>query len=155
MAQRSDGQKLERYTIDDIYSQWHVVHMLIDWTEEFDRWWRNIEQRQSLDSGIRQIAAIVGTQLGLLQILDQEPEEQTRQFRRVAQSKSFPLWRISHPRREEIALRLIVWFPPFNRDLVLVVMGVNKAKMGDIFCDGVGNRADNLIREFLQDEENR
>ena len=92
--------------------------------------------------------------MGFLQSLEQLPEEQTPQFRRVAQSKEFPLWRLSHPRRKEIAVRLVVWFPPFDMNLVLVVLGANKAKMGDIFYDGVGNRADHLIREYLRNEGN-
>ena len=129
--------------------------VLIDWTGEFDRWWQNIEERQTLDVRSRQIAGIVGAQLDFLQDLRQMPVVQTLQFRRVVQSKEFPLWRVSHPRREDIAMRLVVWFPPFDGDLLLVVMGVNKARMGDIFYDGVGNRADNLIREYLRDEENR
>ena len=103
-----------------------MAHVLIDGTGEFDRWWQNIEERRTLDTRSRQIAGIVGTQLD---------------------------FRISHPRREGIAIRLVVWFPQYNTDLAVVVMGVDKAKMGDIFYDGVGNRADFLIREYLRDEE--
>ena len=127
--------------------------MLIDWTGEFDRWWQNIEERRTLDTRSRQIAGIVGTQLDFLQELDQVPEEDSLQFRRVVQSKKNLLWRISHPRREGIAIRLVVWFSQYDRDLAVVQMGVDKAKMGDIFYDGVGNRADFLIREYLRDEE--
>lgn len=129
--------------------------MLIDWTREFDRWWQNIEKRQSLDLRSRQIAVIVGTQLDFLQALGQMPEEDSLQIRRVSLSKKNSLWRISHPYREGIAIRLVVWFPQYDRDLALVVMGVDKSKVGDIFYDGVGNRSDNLIREYLQDEEDR
>ena len=127
--------------------------MLIDWTGEFDRWWQSIEERRTLDTRSRQIAGIVGTQLDFLQELDQRPEEDSLQFRRVVQSKKNFVWRISHPRREGIAIRLVVWFPQYYTDLAVVVMGVDKAKMGDIFYDGVGNRADFLIREYLRDEE--
>ena len=130
-----------------------MAHVLIDWAGEFDRWWQNIEERRTLDTRSRQIAGIVGTQLDFLQELDQRPEEESLQFRRVVQSKKNFVWRISHPRREGIAIRLVVWFPQYNTDLAVVVMGVDKAKMGDIFYDGVGNRADFLIREYLRDEE--
>ena len=130
-----------------------MAHVLIDWTGEFDRWWQNIEERRTLDTRSRQIAGIVGTQLDFLQELDQRPEEESLQFRRVVQSKKNFVWRISHPRREGIAIRLVVWFPQYNTDLAVVGMGVDKAKMGDIFYDGVGNRADFLIREYLRDEE--
>ena len=130
-----------------------MAHVLIDWTGEFDRWWQNIEERRTLDIRSRQIAGIVGTQLDFLQELDQRPEEDSLQFRRVVQSKKNFVWRISHPRREGIAIRLVVWFPQYYTDLAVVVMGVDKAKMGDIFYDGVGNRADFLIREYLRDEE--
>lgn len=144
--------RLDLYIIKGIYFQRYVSQMLIGWTGEFDRWWQNIEERQSRDLRSRQIAKIVGTQLDFLQTLGQMPEEDSLQIRRVSLSKKNLLWRISHPYREGIAIRLVVWFPQYDRDLALVVMGVDKSKVGDIFYDGVGNRSDNLIREYLQDE---
>lgn len=65
----------DAYITRGIYFQWYVEQMLIDWTEEFDRWWQNIEDHQTLDTRSRQIAQIVGTQLDFLQGLDQMPEE--------------------------------------------------------------------------------
>lgn len=128
--------------------------MLIDWTGEFDRWWQKVEDHQTLDVRSRQIARIVGTQLDFLQGLDQMPAENSLQIRRVTLSKKNLLWRVSHPYRKGIAIRLVIWFPPHDRDLAVIVMGVDKSKVGDIFYDGVGNRADLLIREFLRDEGN-
>ncbi len=128
--------------------------MLIDWTREFDKWWEKVEEQQNLDARSRQIAKIVGTQLDFLQELAQMPEENSMQIRRVALSKKNLLWRISHPYREGIAIRLVLWIPPYERDLAVIVMGVDKSKMGDIFYDGVGNRADLLISEYLRDEGN-
>jgi hypothetical protein len=61
--------------------------MLIDWTREFDRWWQNIEERQSLDLRSRQIAGIVGTQLDFLQALGQMPEEDSLQIREYLQDE--------------------------------------------------------------------
>lgn len=128
--------------------------MLIDWTKEFDRWWEKVEEQQNLDARSSQIAKIVGTQLDFLQELVQMPEENSMQIRRVTLSKRNLLWRMSHPYRAGIAIRLVLWFPPYEGDLVVIVMGVDKSKMGDIFYDGVGNRADLLIREYLRDEGN-
>ncbi len=131
-----------------------MIQMLIDWTREFDKWWEKVEEQQNLDARSRQIAKIVGTQLDFLQELAQMPEENSMQIRRVALSKKNLLWRISHPYREGIAIRLVLWIPPYERDLAVIVMGVDKSKMGDIFYDGVGNRADLLISEYLRDEGN-
>ena len=42
------------------------------------------------------------------------PTEDTAMIKRVRQSRMHKVWRISHPYREGIALRLIVWFPPVD-----------------------------------------
>lgn len=126
--------------------------MLIDWTREFDRWWQNIEGRRTLDTRSHQIAFTLGTQLAFLQSLEQMPSEESPKFQRVAQSRRYPLWRVSHPFLEGIAIRLIVWFPfAEESDLLVVVLGADKAKMGNVFYDSASQRADIEIEKWIRE----
>lgn len=126
--------------------------MLIDWTGEFDRWWHNIEERQSLDTRSRQIAFTLGTQLEFLQSLKQIPSEESPKFQRVLQSRRYPLWRVSHPFLEGIAIRVIVWFPfAEESDLLVAVLGADKAKMGNVFYDSASRRADIEIEKWIRE----
>lgn len=45
-------------------------------------------------------------------------------------------------------MRCIVWFDPEHREAVLVVLAQNKARLGDIFYDSIGDRADAIIEEY-------
>ena len=123
----------------------------MDWTPEFDRWWENIESKS--DPLNMRIATTVIAQIKLLTDLEFRPEENMATLRRVAQSRKYRLWRVSHPYEENIAVRLIVWFPPDSDAVVVVALGANKASMGDIFYDGVGSRADAAIDKWLQESE--
>ena len=84
--------------------------------------------------------------------LESKPAENMATLRTVAQSKKYRLWRVSHPYEKDIAVRLVVWFLPDNA-VVVVAIGANKAPMGDIFYDGVANRADAAIDKWLQEME--
>ena len=59
--------------------------------------------------------------------------------------------------RSEVAVRLICWFPPDSGTVVVALFAVDKARLGDVFYDGVAARADPLIdqwkRETAQEEE--
>jgi hypothetical protein len=47
-------------------------------------------------------------------------------------------------------MRLIVWFSPDEPDTVVVALfAANKAQMGDVFCNSVGTRADDLINKWI------
>ena len=146
---------IDLYIIHDICFQRYTRLMIIDWTGEFDRWWSNIEKLQNRDQASRQIAIIMGAQLEYLQGLEHSPTDDLPELRRIAQSKRYQLWRLSHPWRDGIALRLIVWFPNFQTDLAVILMGVNKAKMGNVFYDGVGTRSDYLIDQYIREGEDR
>lgn len=72
-----------------------------------------------------------------------EPGEDSAALKRVRQSGRFPVWRVAHPFHPDVAMRLIVWFPPGIDDHVVVALvAANKAQMGDVFYDSVGVRAD-------------
>jgi hypothetical protein len=46
-------------------------------------------------------------------------------------------------------VRLIVWFPPERPgEVVVVLFGADKARMGDVFYDSVGARADTAIASY-------
>ena len=66
----------------------------------------------------------------------------------TASLRTYPVWRVSHPYRDGIAIRLIVWFPPDDPPVVILFAN-DKASMGDVFYDSVGTRADQIITAFL------
>lgn len=123
--------------------------MLIDWTSEFDRWLTELERRAGAghDRAQEQLD-IVSAQLDYLQDLKEPPEDETPALKRVRQSGRHPVWRLSHPFHQDIAMRLIIWFPP-DAPPVVVLFGNNKAQMGDVFYSSVGSRADQVIAAYL------
>lgn len=49
-------------------------------------------------------------------------------------------------------MRVICYFPPEEPDTVVVApFAGDKAKMGDVFYDSVGPRADNLIDQWYRE----
>ena len=52
---------------------------------------------------------------------------------RVRQRGKYPIWRVSHPFDDEVAVRLIVWFPDGDAAGVVVAFGGDKKKIGDAF----------------------
>lgn len=125
--------------------------MLIDWTGEFDRWYdRLIQHAEAGDERSLVQLALVDAALGVLQDLRAAPEADTPTLRRVSQSRRHQVWRVAHPFVPGIAVRLIVWFPPDRPgEVVVVLFGADKARMGDVFYDSVGPRADAVIDSYL------
>ena len=124
--------------------------MLIDWSSEFDTWLTELERRAN--EGHRRTIEqldLVNAQLEYLQDLKEPPNDDTPTLRRVRQSGKHLVWRISHPFRDGIAIRLIVWFPP-DAPPVIVLFGNDKAQMGDVFYNSVGSRADQVIAAYLR-----
>ncbi len=73
-------------------------------------------------------------ELAVLQDLDGEPVEETATLKQVRQSGRSRVWRVAHPFHAEVAVRLIVWFPPGDPGTVVVALfGGDKARMGDVF----------------------
>ncbi|GAA2634402.1 hypothetical protein [Paractinoplanes durhamensis] len=124
--------------------------MLIDWSREFDVWLTELERRANAGHARSQEQLdLVNTQLLYLQDLKEPPTEDTPTLRRVRQSGRYQVWRISHPFRNGVGVRLIVWFPPDAPPLI-VLFGNNKAHMGDVFYDSVASRADQVIAAYLR-----
>jgi hypothetical protein len=129
--------------------------VIVDWTDEFDRWWSHVESLADAneDPINPRVYRLTVAQIQYLQDLPSRPVEETPTLRRVVQSTRYPLWRVSHPYEPEVAVRLIVWFPPDDEAVVVVALGVNKARIGDVFYDGVGRRADAAIEQWLRQTE--
>lgn len=129
--------------------------VLIDWPAEFDAYLTRLEE--SADPIDQQRLDLLYAQLKVLERLDQAPVDETPTLKRVRQSRRYAVWRVSHPYREGIAIRLIVWFAGDNRVVVALFAG-DKARMGDVFYDSVGTRADAAIDSWkyqFQSEEDR
>ena len=125
--------------------------MNIDWSREFDRQLDQFETDKSeRGQGVYRLLTIMLKQLRDLEVA---PTEDTAMVKRVRQSRVHKVWRISHPYREGIALRLIVWFPPVDGRVVVALFAGEKASMGDVFYDSVGSRADQIIERWLEDTE--
>lgn len=126
--------------------------MLIDWPRAFDRQFDRMEADTSTD-GQRRFDLLVAM-LEELGDLAAAPTEETATFKRVRQSRNHVVWRISHPYIPGVALRLICWFPPDEKDKVVVALFAgDKASMGDVFYDTVGVRADQAIEQWLNEKK--
>jgi hypothetical protein len=124
--------------------------VLIDWSKEFDTWVIDLERRAEEGQPRAQDQLdLVIAQLEYRQDLKEAPTSDTPTLRRVRQSGTHQVWRLSHPYRDGIAIRLIVWFPP-DAPPVIVLFGNDKAPMGDVFYDSVGRRADQVIAAYLR-----
>ena len=122
--------------------------MLIDWSGEFDAYLDRLEAAAETDPEQRERLDLLLAELQVLDELAAPPTEETATLKRVRQSRRFPLWRVSHPFRQGIAVRLIVWFTDDNKAVVALFAG-DKARMGDVFYDSVGTRADAAVQAWL------
>ena len=128
----------------------YIGDVLIDWSSGFNIWLDELERRA--DAGQRRAQDqldLVTAQLDYLQDLKTPPIDDTPTLKRVRQSGRYQVWRLSHPFRDGIAIRLIVWFPP-DAPPVIVLFGNDKAQMGDVFYNSVGSRADQVIAAYLR-----
>ena len=128
--------------------------MLIDWPQEFDRWLERLEvEAKNGDQRSRSVFELVSSELVRLQRLDSPPtrEAETAMLKWVRQSRRYPVWRVSHPYREGIAVRLICWFPPDSDTVVVALFAGDKGRIGDVWYDGVGTRADAVIDQWLRE----
>lgn len=128
--------------------------MLIETTQEFKIWRQNIRRLALGDLGMKLISELVNLEMDLLERLTAPPRIDSKKICRIRSSKQHQIWRVSHPFVDGIAIRLIVWFPPVEIiPSAVVVLGANKAEMGDIFYDGVGARADGAINKWVREKQ--
>lgn len=129
--------------------------MLLDWTGEFDAWLDRLTERADRGEHIAvRTLTLVTAELEVLQELDGEPDEDTATLKRVRQSRRNQVWRVAHAYEQDVAVRLIAWFPPEKSNTVVVALFAgDKARMGDVFYDSVGTRADAAIASYLHATE--
>lgn len=127
--------------------------MLIDWTLEFDQWLDRLEARAADgDQSASATLMYVLAELDYLQNLEVQPTDDTATLMRVRQSRKYQVWRVSHPFDQNVAIRLICWFPTDSQVIVVQFVG-DKARIGDAFYDSVGTRADALIQQWKRQTE--
>ncbi len=69
----------------------------------------------------------------------------------MRQSRRYELWRVSHAFHPTLAVRLICWFPAGTGTVVVALFAADKAKLGDVFYDGVAARADPMIDQWKRE----
>lgn len=128
--------------------------MDIDWPAEFGHWLDQLEERaRAGDALARTTLALAARALDQLRNLTEVPvrENETATLKWVRQSRRYPLWRVSHAYHPQVALRLICWFPPDTGTVVVALFAGDKARMGDVFYNSVGARADALIDQWKRE----
>jgi hypothetical protein len=120
--------------------------VIVDWTEEFDRWLTHAEEQ-----GGRLLAVAVAL-LQELNDLPAKPAEESATFKRVRQARRHELWRVAHPHDAEVAVRLICWFPA-DEELVIALVGFDKKKIGDVFYASAAARGEALVDAWLRQKE--
>jgi hypothetical protein len=128
--------------------------MIVDWPSTFGRQMDRYEEEA--DGGNERSAQILAKllyELTLLEALDTPPVEDTMEIRRVRQSARYPVWRVSHEFSEDLAVRVICWFPPDEDTVVVALFTGEKASMGDVFYDSAGRRADDLIDIWIRESK--
>jgi hypothetical protein len=128
--------------------------MDIDWPTEFGRWLDSLEaEARSGNERARAILKYAARALDQLRNLAEPPTEETETatLRHVRQSRRYQLWRVSHAYDPEVAVRLICWFPPKADTVVVALFAADKAKLGDVFYDGVATRADPMIDQWKRE----
>lgn len=125
--------------------------MIVDWNKDFDQQLDRLQADRS-ERGVL-VYRLVLLALEGLGHLDGEPREETPRFKRVRQSRKYPLWRVSHRFIPGIAVRVIAWFPPDDGRVVVAVLSGDKASMGDVFYDSVATRADQIIDRWIAESE--
>lgn len=128
--------------------------MDIDWPAEFGNWLDQLEERaRGGDALARTTLALAARALEQLRNLTEVPtrESETATLKWVRQSRRYLLWRVSHAYHPQVALRLICWFPPDTGTAVVALFAGDKARIGDVFYNSVGARADALIDQWKRE----
>ncbi|HET7140509.1 MAG TPA: hypothetical protein VFI36_10150 [Arthrobacter sp.] len=128
--------------------------MELFWPDSFEEQLDRLEEAaDSGDERARAVFEYVVAEMDYLRRLVAPPQEETPTIKGVRQSRKYALWRVSHPFHEGIAVRLICWFPPGERTVVVALFSGDKANMGDVFYDSVGRRADQIIEQWIREGE--
>ena len=117
--------------------------MIVDWPEEFDRWFTNVE---------KQGGQLLATTVALLQALTDlpaKPTEESATFKPVRQARRHELWRVAHPFDPDFAVRIFCWFPT-EQSVVIALVGFDKKAIGDVFYASAAVRGEALVDAWLR-----
>ena len=117
--------------------------MIVDWTDEFDRWLTHAEEQ-----GGRLLTVAVAL-LQALNDLPVKPQEESATFKRVRQARHHELWRVAHPYDPEVAVRVICWFPS-DEEVVIALVGFDKKVIGNVFYASAAARGEVLVDAWLR-----
>ena len=131
-----------------------MTSVKVDGPEEFFDWLdRTQNKAEGGDERARRQLARAIDALNQLRKLQAPPTVDMPDLKRVRQSKTYIVWRTAHPYDPEIAFRLICWFPPDSSTVVVALFAADKARMGDVFYNSVGARADAAIQLWLNETQ--
>ncbi len=128
----------------------------IEWSDEFDHWFGRLEERVDPGDAIaRKTYNYIATAFDLLRRLTSAPDVDagTAQLKPVRQKRRYQVWRTAHPFDPDVAVRLIVWFPPGAATAVVTLFAGDKKAIGDVWYSSVGTRADAAIDRWLMEQE--
>lgn len=126
-----------------------IVH-----SKEFDTWFdRLVDDAADGDELAALKLGLVASELAVLRALDSPPtaDDETADLKQVRQSGRYKVWRVSHPYQPGIAVRIICWFPPDAKIVVIALFAGDKARIGDIWYNSVGTRADAIIEQWKRE----
>jgi len=119
---------------------------MIDWSASFDVYLVRLEQDVTVERATARPAGKYAlAALEVLQDLAGEPVEETPTLKWVRQSGRHRVWRVAHPFDVDVAVRLIAWFPPDSGTVVVALFARDTARVGNVWYDSVGTRADVTI----------
>jgi len=110
-----------------------------------------VAQARAGDASALRMARYAYDELDYLRQLTAPPTEDTATLKRVRQAKRYPVWRLSHPFDEQMALRIVCWFDDESGVVVVALFANDKATMGDVFYDTAGSRADQAIDQWKRE----
>lgn len=132
----------------------NIVEVRIQGTADFEGWLRRTKNKALQGHTYsRRLLELTIQALEELRELPAPPTDDRPSLKRVRQSQRYELWRTSHVYEEGIAVRVICWFPPGTDTVVVALFANDKARMGDIFYNTVGTRADALIEVWKRQHQ--
>lgn len=128
--------------------------MRIHWPRQFGIWLDVLRKAAAEgDPQAKLKLRYVAEALELLRNLTEPPtrEAETADLRLVRQSRKYEVWRVSHPYDPDIAVRLICWFPPDSKTVVVALFVGDKARTGDIWYNSVASQAIGIIEQWKRE----
>lgn len=140
MSSRSEPRP---YKLEVVLTVSHTRHVMVDWTDEFDRWLTHAEEQGG------RLLAVATALLQELNNLPAKPAEETATFKHVRQARRHELWRVAHPFDPAVAVRIICWFPS-DEEVVIALIGFDKKAIGDVFYASAAVRGEAMVDAWLR-----